>query len=157
MIDLIPRSVSALTLSEELPSDRQPVHLYLARLSPSSRRSTTQALHSLAGLLSDGQDTAFTLNWAALRYQHITVLRTRLAERYTTTTANKMLAALGGVLLEAHLLGQIADDDYHCAIDITPICGQTPPRRSTRVASEHTALLEDSAQPPPHAGARHRP
>jgi integrase/recombinase XerD len=128
MIDLIPRSLSALTLSEELPPDRHPVRLYLARLNTGSRRTMTQALHNLAGLLSDGEATAFTLNWAALRYQHVAALRTQLAERYTLATANKMLSALGGVLLEAHLLGQMAADDYHYAIDITPIQDQISPR-----------------------------
>jgi integrase/recombinase XerD len=88
MFDIIPPSPLALTLSQKLPTDCHPAQVYLARLSVSSRRTMTQALHSQAGLLTDGQDTAFTLNWAALRYQHITVLRTRLAERYTVTAAN---------------------------------------------------------------------
>jgi hypothetical protein len=97
------------------------------------------------------------LNWAALRYQHIAILRTRLAERYTVTAANKMLSALCNVLLEAYLLGQMADDDYHCAIDITPIRCQTAPCGSVRAAREHAALLEDAAQIPLRAGVRQRP
>ena len=153
MIDIIPTSPLALSLNQELPADRHPARLYLARLSTGSRRTMTQALHSLAGLLTDGQNTAFTLNWAALRYQHIAALRIRLAERYTTTAANKMLSALGGVLLEAYLLGQMADDDYHCAIDITPIQDQISPRQRAPVASEVGALLEGSAPAPPRAGA----
>ena len=156
MFDIIPPSPLALTLSQELPADCQPARVYLARLSAGSRRIMTQALHSLAGLLTDGQATAFTLNWAALRYQHVAALRTRLAERYTVATANKMLSALCNVLLEAHLLGQMADDDYHCAIDIMPIRGQTPSRGSVRAAREHAALLEDAAQIPLRAGARQR-
>jgi integrase/recombinase XerD len=157
MFDIIPPSPLALTLSQELPADCQPARVYLARLSAGSRRIMTQALHSLAGLLTDGQATAFTLNWAALRYQHVAALRTRLAERYTVATANKMLSALGGVLLEAYLLGQMAADDYHCAINITPIQGQTSRGGSVRAAREHAALLEDGAQAPPRAGARQRP
>jgi hypothetical protein len=156
MIDIIPTSPLALSLTQELPADRQPARLYLARLSTGSRRTMTQALHNLAGLLTDGQNTAFTLNWAALRYQHIAALRIRLAERYTTTATNKMLSALGGVLLEAYLLGQMADDDYHRTIDITPIPAQTPPRGSARVASEHAASPEDAAQTPQRR-PRHRP
>src|SRR5438045_1109807 len=113
MFDSIPPSLLALTLSQELPTDCHPAQVYLARLSVSSRRTMTQALHSLAGLLTDGQDTAFTLNWAALRYQHVAALRTRLAERYTVATANKMLSALCNVLLEAYLLGQLSADDYY--------------------------------------------
>jgi integrase/recombinase XerD len=156
MVDSIPASPSVLTLSEELPADCHPARLYLARLSVSSRRTMTQALHSLAGLLTDGQATAFTLNWAALRCQHIAELRCRLAERYTVTTANKMLSALGGVLLEAYLLGQITADDYHNAIDITPMCSQTLPHATLRVTSKRAALLEDRAPAPPHASDRNR-
>jgi hypothetical protein len=117
MIDSIPISALALTLSQELPADCHPAQAYLARLSASSRRSTTVALHSLAGLLTDGEATAFTLNWAALRSQHVAALRTRLAERYTVATANKMLAAFGGVLLEAYLLGQLSAEDYRGVTD----------------------------------------
>jgi integrase/recombinase XerD len=128
MIDIIPPSRLALTLSQELRADCHPARLYLARLSVGLRRTMTQALHSLAGLLTDGEATAFTLNWGALRHQHIALLRARLAERYTVATTDKMLSALRNVLLEAYLLGQIAADDYHCAIDITSpqkgACGQ---------------------------------
>jgi integrase/recombinase XerD len=157
MIDLIPSSPLALTLSQELPVDCHPARLYLVRLSVGSRRSTTQALHNLAGLLSDGQDTAFTLNWAALRSEHIALLRARLAERYTALTANKMFAALRNVLLEAYLLGQMTADDYNDAINVMPICGQTPPHGSVRVMSEQPALLEDGAPAPPHTTSRQRP
>jgi hypothetical protein len=157
MFDSIPPSPLALTLSQELPADCQPARVYLAGLSASSRRIMTQALHSLAGLLTDGEATAFTLNWAALRYQHIAVLRTRLAERYTATTANNILAALRNVLHEAYLLGQLSADDYTRAADITPIRGQTSHGGSVRAAREHAAPLEDGAQAPPRAGGRQRP
>ena len=157
MLDIIPPAPLALTLSQELPADCQPARVYLARLSASSRRIMTQVLHSLAGLLTDGQATAFTLNWAALRYQHVAALRTRLAERYTVATANKMLSALRNLLREAYLLGQLSADDYTRAVDITPIRGQMSPGGSMRAAREHTALLEDGAQAPPRAGVRQRP
>jgi hypothetical protein len=156
MIAIIPPSPLALALSQELPADRHPAQVYLAGLSVNSRRSTAQALHSLAGLLTDGQATAFTLNWAALRSQHIVALRTRLAERYTVTAVNKMLSALGGVLLETYLLGQLSADDYTRAANITPIRGQMSPDGSVRAAREHAALLEDGAQAHPHAGGRQR-
>jgi hypothetical protein len=156
MSDIIPSSPLALTLSQELPADCQPARLYLVRLSASSRRSMTQALHSMAGLLTDTEATAFPLNWAALRYQHIAALRTRLSERYTVATANKMLSALRNVLLEAYLLGQMAADDYHCAINIIPLQGQTSHGGSVRAGGEHTAPLEDGAQALPRASARQR-
>jgi hypothetical protein len=132
------------------PTFRVPIILAKQRLSVSSRRSKMVALHSLAGLLSDGEATAFTLNWAALRSEHITALCCRLAERYAVATANRMLSALGGVLLEAYLLGQIAADDYHCAINIMSICGQTSPSRDVR------ATNDGGAHAPGPAGARQR-
>jgi hypothetical protein len=50
-------------------------------------------------------ETLLHCDWASLRYQHTLALRTLLAERYKPATANKMLAALRRVLLEARRLG----------------------------------------------------
>ena len=84
-----------------LPADRDPAVVYLARLAPGSRRTMRQALDTVANILSSGHEDSQTLAWAALRYQHTQAVRTALAERYAPATANKMLAALRGVLREA--------------------------------------------------------
>ena len=57
-------------------------------------------------------ETLLYCDWASLRYQHTLALRTLLAERYKPATANKMLAALRRVLLEARRLGLMSPDNY---------------------------------------------
>src|SRR5438477_12880557 len=91
----------ALVAVQPLSADRHPAAVYLASLAPGSRRTMRQALDAVAGLLTSGQATAETLEWAALRYQHTQAVRAALAARYAPATANKTLAALRGVLREA--------------------------------------------------------
>ena len=79
-------------------------------------------------------ETLLHCDWASLRYQHTLALRTLLAERYKPATANKMLAALRRVLLEARRLGLMSPDDYAQATDISVIKGSSLPPMS-RMAS----------------------
>ncbi len=88
------------------PDDRHPARVYLATLAPGSRRTMRQALDVIAGLLSS-EANAMTLPWVSIGYQHAAAIRARLAETYACTTANKMLAALKGVIRQAFALGLI--------------------------------------------------
>jgi site-specific recombinase XerD len=63
--------------------------------------------------------------WEQLRYQHTAALRSLLAERYSAATANKMLAALRGVLKEAWQLGLLDSEAYHRARNVQNIRGTT--------------------------------
>jgi hypothetical protein len=86
------------------PADRHPVAVYLASLAPGSRRTMRQALDVIAGLLSTGT-TAMNLRWHQIGYQHAAAVRARLSVSYAPTTANKMLAAMKGVIRQAFALG----------------------------------------------------
>lgn len=86
------------------PADQHPVAVYLASLAPGSRRTMRQALDVIAAMVS-ARATATTLPWHEIAYQHVAAVRARLAETYAATTANKMLAALKGVLRQAFALG----------------------------------------------------
>ncbi len=133
-----PASTTALVRAP-LPADRHPALVYLAQLSPGSRRTMRTALNTIAELLGvapvvqetssvrrrPAVETLRYCDWASLRYQHTLALRTLLAERYKPATANKMLAALRRVLLEARRLGLMSPDDYAQAADIAAIKGST--------------------------------
>ena len=56
--------------------------------------------------------------WGRLRYAHTQAVRTHLAATYAPATANRMLAALRGVLREAWRLGQMSGEDFHRAVDL---------------------------------------
>jgi site-specific recombinase XerD len=131
----------ALAARVELPADRHPVLVYLARLAPGSRRTMRAALEGIARLVSDGRADALALDWSQLRYQHTAAIRSRLAEAYAPATANKALAALRGVLREAWRLGLVAADAYQRATDLEPVRGERPLRGRAIDAGEVRALV----------------
>jgi integrase len=118
----------ALATQSPTPADRQPALVYLARLAPGSRRTMSESLDIMARLLSSNKCDSRTLQWSALRYQHTIALRTLLAQLYATATANKMLAALRGVLQESWRLGQMTAEEYRRAADLKSVRGSTLPR-----------------------------
>jgi len=136
------------------PRDRHPAAVYLARLSPGSRRTMKQALDVVAGILTGGRCNAEALAWARLRYQHTAAVRSLLAERYSPAMANKALSALRGVLKECWRLGQTPADDYRKAADLEAVKGTTLPRGRALAAGELRALFSACAEDPTPAGAR---
>lgn len=128
-------------LADPVPADRHPAAVYLARLGPGSRRTMRQALDLMASVLSSSKADAEGLDWPALRYQHTQALRARLAERYRPATANKMLAALRGVLRESWRLGSMSAEDYQRAADLEAVKGETLPAGRALTAGEIKALL----------------
>ena len=77
-----------------LAPSQHPALVYLAHLGQGSRRTMSQALDVIASLVSGGVLDAGSMDWAALRYEHTTAIRSALAERYAPTAATKMLCAL---------------------------------------------------------------
>src|SRR5579859_3977767 len=101
-------------LSGSIPNDRNhPICVYLSRLAPGSRSTMASALKIIAKMGPDDADTLVTFRWPNLRYRHTVAIRTALAARYKPATANKMIAALRGVLKECQKLGWMSADDFH--------------------------------------------
>jgi hypothetical protein len=78
--------------SQPLPPDRHPTHVYLARLGSGSWRTMSEALNTIAAIVTSGRADLETMPWAALRYQHTAAVRSALMEKYKPSTANKVLA-----------------------------------------------------------------
>src|SRR2546422_2953990 len=145
----------ALVAREACPADGHPAAVYLAGLAPGSRRTMRQALDVIAGLLTGGRADAEVLDLSALLYQHTQAVRAALVERYRPATANKMLAALRGVLREAWRLGQVTGEDHSRAADLTAVRGSTVPRGRALAAGELRALFTVvAADPRPATRAR---
>src|SRR5947208_2890511 len=132
-----------------LPVDRHPAAVYLARLAPGSRPAQTGALDAIADVATGGRASARdpdaprrALAWHALRYQHTQAVRTALAERYAPATANRMLAALRGVLREAWRLGLMNAEDFHRAADLPAVRGSTLPRGRAITSGELRAMFQ---------------
>ena len=104
-----------------------PVEAYLARLGPGSRRGQRQALNAIAGFLSDGVLGAEGTDWASLRYQDTSAVRSWLVNRYAPNTAKRLLAALRGVLKECWRMGLMQHDDLAKATDLGSVLGESEP------------------------------
>lgn len=148
------RPVQSLVSATQRRADEHPAAVYLARLAPGSRRTMREALNTIAGLLTSNRCDIETLDWSALRYQHTAAIRAILADLYAAATANKMLAALRGVLREAWRLGQMTAEDYHRAADLPAIRGTTPPRGRALSQEELSGLFERCAADRTAAGFR---
>jgi len=149
-----PRSHAALALSRPISNDRQPVWVYLARLAPGSVRTMASALNLIAKMGPDGADNLVSFCWMGLRYQHTAAIRSALAARYKPATANKMLAALRGVLKECQKLGWMSAEDFQKAVDIPTIKATTLLRGRALTSSEITALQSACSTDPRAAGVR---
>ena len=148
------KSASSLTaLVETQGLDRNPAAVYLASLSESGRRTMRQALDVIAGILTGNAD-CLACDWAGLRFQHTTVVRTRLVESYAPATARKMLCALRGALKAAWRLGLVPAEEYHRARDLEKVNGETLPAGRELQAGEISGLMGVCEDDPTPAGAR---
>jgi site-specific recombinase XerD len=143
--ELVPRAVS-------LPPDRSPVAVYLARLSAGSRPTMLGALGVVAGIVAP-ELALGQFPFHLLRYPHVQAIRTTLAERYAPATANKILAALRGVLREAWRLDLMPMDALHRAVDVEPVQGSRVPKGRALAPAEVAALLA-ACDPSTRVGAR---
>ena len=149
-----PADIHELVTLAPRPPDRHPAMVYLARLAPGSRRTMRAALETIASLLTGGQATAASLTWGALRYQHTAAVRAVVAERYAPATANKLLAALRGVLQEAWRLGYLEAEAYQRAADLPAVRGEHLPRGRALAIGELRALFQVCQADRTPAGAR---
>ena len=143
-----------LLVARDLPPDQHPAAVYLARISFGSRRTMSGALDTVAGLITSYRCNAKTLDWSALRYQHTTAVRSLLAEIYAPATANKILAALRGVLREAWRLGQMDVEDYQRAADLGPVRGSQAERGRALGGTELQSLFAVCSRDKTPAGSR---
>jgi len=130
-----------------------PALVYLAGLAESGRRTQAQALSVIANMLTSNPDIT-VCNWAALRFQYTSAIRSKLVEIYAPATVNKMLCSLRGTLKAAWLLGQMTGEEYHKAIDIEGVKVVTLPAGRELGGGEIAALMRACEDDHTQAGAR---
>lgn len=118
-----------------------PTVIYLASLSSGSRRTMQQALRQMAEVLSSRAADEISLPWQMLRYQHVVTLRQALTEKYSHTTANKMLSAIRGVLKACWKLGLMTAEEYQSAASVENVKGQRPVAGRAITSQEIKKLL----------------
>jgi len=106
-----------------------------------------RALDVIARVLTPNDPADYSaVPWHLLRFQHTTAIRSQLAERYSHTTANRMLSALRGVLKAAWKLGLMTADDYQTAASMGRVIGETVPAGRSVPSGELAALLNTCQQ-----------
>jgi site-specific recombinase XerD len=153
--ELTQQTRGELIVLEARPLDQNPAAVYLASMaSEAGRRSQLQALNKMADILTGGRADAFSLEWAALRYQHTAAIRAQLMTLYRPATVNKFLSALRGALRAAWRLGLMTAEDYQRAADLKAVTGETIPAGRELTAGEILALMAGCENDPSPAGAR---
>jgi integrase/recombinase XerC len=133
-------STSEIILTHPLPLDQNPAAVYIASLgSETGRRSQAQALRAIAQCLNMDLEQ---IDWSAMRYQHTAAIRSRIISAYAPATANKILSALRQTLKQAWLLGQMSAEQYHRAVELDPVKGETLPAGRELSRDEIKALLD---------------
>lgn len=145
---------SDIEAARNTPDDQHPAYLYLAQLGPGSHRTMTEALEKIARMASDGCCDMRSLPWGALRIEHTSDLRERLASRLAPATANKHLAALRGVLKQAWRQGLVSNEDHQASIELPAVRGPSPRKSRTLSTQELDALMSACDQDRTPAGAR---
>jgi site-specific recombinase XerD len=148
------RRQDALTVvaGASLPLDRHPVAVYLAGLAPGSRRTQGAALRIIAKIVSPAADET-NLPWWKLDYAHTTAVRSKLAAMYAPATANRMLAAVRGVLKASFKLGLMSADHMTRASSVDAVRGARVMKGRALSKGELAALFE-ACDPSTPGGAR---
>ena len=154
---------SDLSIPTELPPSRNPALVYIASLSPGSRRTMRGSLQTIVDIIygydpaepddnpnrsvdADGNEYPITswedFPWHRLEYQHTAAVRAAITSRYKKRTAVKMLSAMRRVLKECWRLGYISIETYHRAVDLERIGGESLSQAQT---GRHIAQTEIAA------------
>lgn len=144
----------ALVRTDAIPLSRNPAAVYLAGLGSGSRRTMRWALDNVADLLTAGRCDALSLDWTAVRFQHVAAIRSRLLERYAASTVNKHLSAVKGTLEAAYRLGMIDGAHYRKTTDVKSVKSDAEPAGRMLSPREIGALLRACTDDPSPAGAR---
>jgi site-specific recombinase XerD len=113
-----------------------------------------QALDAIAEFLSNGTLDAHETDFAGIRYQHTSAVRSWLIDRYAANTANRMLSALKGILKECWRLGDMSHPDYARATDLKLVRGQGETRGRALESEELQKLFDVCQGDPTPAGIR---
>lgn len=132
--------------------ETNPALIYLATLAPSGRRTMAARLTAAAVIM--GGDPS-KVGWSALRFEHVTALRSRLSELgRAPASVNATLSALRGVARAVWQLGQMSAEDYHRITGVKNVRGSRLPAGRALTPGEIGALLDTCAGDETPAGAR---
>lgn len=146
------KHVYEVTQFEESRPRVSPALVYLASLgSEDSRRVQRQSLKAISLLF--GEEPLERVQWHKIRYRHVVAVRSFLAENYAPSSANRMLAALRGVLKTCGRMKLMSRDDLENALDVRDVKGRREAKGRMLTKEEIRSLFETCDQTT-DAGAR---
>ena len=156
---LRPNNISAIIVAAPScspESSSKGVRAYLSSLAEgASRASMRSALDQVARILTGkDEDGALQVSWNRVGYDHMAALHSHLAADYAPATANKMRAAVRGVLRNAWQLGQMDTDSYMRAVGVRAVRGSRLPAGRALDSGEIRALFALCGSDPTPAGSR---
>lgn len=133
-----------------------PAELYLRSLrSEVGRYQMMRKLDKAARMLGGEGATWQTFPWAQLTSAHVSGLVTVLAAQHKPATVNNILAAIRGVVEQAHDHGHIDDATYRLIRKVKPVSGgATEPRGRYVPHGELAAMMAACLADPSPAGRR---
>ena len=132
--------LAAVPVGDVLAPDRHPALVYLASLSPGSRRTMTGALRTIAKIAT-GTPDLMLMPWHRLDFGHTAAIRGSIAGRYAPATANRILAAMKGTLKMAFRLRLMSADQMMRALSVRPVRGARLPKGRAISQGELQALF----------------
>lgn len=136
---------------------QDPVLVFLASLASGSRRTMKQSLEVVAKMLSEGEKDKvdiLQIDWSVLRFQHVQAVRVFLSENYATSTANKILSALKGLLKTCWKLNLLPGDELQKILAVKGVSGSTLPKGRALKKEELKQLLQSCFNDKPPIGVR---
>ncbi len=134
------------------PAESDPVAIYLESLAPGSRRTMRAAVRLVATLLT-GTGDVVAVPWHAVTFAHAMTVRSALATRYAPATANKILAALRGVMRAAFQIGHIHSDQL-ARVNLVKAVRGSRVARGRALSTDELRALFTACRPDSAAGAR---
>ena len=132
-----------------------PVRVYLASLESPQAKRTMRACLRCAARLMLGAESEREVEWGAMRYSHVEVLKERMRELgYQPSTINVTLSALKGVAREAWRLGGIEVEDYQRIASVRGVRGTRDRKGRALSFDELSKLLKACERDPTSAGPR---
>src|SRR5579862_3709483 len=116
-----------------------PVPVYLSELAEGSKRTMRFALATACRFLGGSDPENFP--WHRVRVDQVAALRSDLAGRFAPNTANKILAAVKGVLRASWRMGLMSAEDLYRCVDVRPVKGGARERVRSLTRPELAALF----------------
>jgi site-specific recombinase XerD len=122
--------------------------------SANSRRAMTSSLCAVGSLLSGRSITdPRAVPWHELRYEHVNAAKAKMATMYASTSVNRHLTAIRGVIKACWRVGLIDREVYDRVADV-PLMRASRPEAGRALSEEEVIALFDSCNNPPDERVR---